>query len=215
MKNTEENNKIEGVGTDSMRSSTGVVRHKNRFSAKRLALMAIFVALSYVVSILDFPIFPSAGFLQLDFGNVFIALIAFLLGPIEGVIVCLLKESLRCFISSTACTGELANFIITSSFILLPSILYQNKKSFKTVAISLSIACVVAVGVALLVNRFISLPLYAIALGGDIFGMSVPVFFAEYWGLLLAFNFIKTVSVSILTVLLYKRLSNFLKKMKI
>ena len=91
MKNTEENNKIEGVGTDSMRNSTGVVRHKNRFSAKRLALMAIFVALSYVVSILDFPIFPSAGFLQLDFGNVFIALIAFLLGPIEGVIVCLLK----------------------------------------------------------------------------------------------------------------------------
>ena len=73
----------------------------------------------------------------------------------------------------------------------------------------------VAVGVALLVNRFISLPLYAIALGGNIFGMSVPVFFAKYWGLLLAFNLIKTVSVSILAVLLYKRLSNFLKKMKI
>jgi riboflavin transporter FmnP len=215
MQNLEEERKMNGAGTGSTQNPATVVRRKNRFSSKRLALMAIFVALSYVVSILDFPIFPSAGFLQLDFGNVFIALISFLLGPVEGVIVCLLKESLRCFISSTACTGELANFLITSSFILLPSILYQRKKNFRTVAISLSIACVLAVGVALFVNRFISLPLYAIALGGTIFGMPVEVFFAEYWGVMLAFNLIKTVSVSILTVLLYKRLSNFLKKLKI
>jgi riboflavin transporter FmnP len=215
MKKGKENNKRKGAGTHSMQNSAIIARYKNRFSAKRMALMAIFVALSFVVSILDFPIFPSAGFLQLDFGNVFIALIAFLLGPIEGVIVCLLKEGLRCFISSTACTGELANFIITSSFILLPSILYQYKKNLKTVVTSLSIACVFAVGVALFVNRFISLPLYAIALGGTIFGMPVAVFFAKYWGVMLAFNLIKTVSVSILTILLYKRLSNFLKKMKI
>lgn len=215
MQNLEEERKMNGAGTGSTQHHATVVRRKNRFSSKRLALMAIFVALSYVVSILDFPIFPSAGFLELDFGNVFIALISFLLGPVEGVIVCLLKESLRCFISSTACTGELANFLITSSFILLPSILYQRKKNFRTVAISLSIACVLAVGVALLVNRFISLPLYAIALGGTIFSMPVEVFFAEYWGVMLAFNLIKTVSVSILTVLLYKRLSNFLKKLKI
>ena len=215
MQNLEEERKMNGAGTGSTQNPAAVVRRKNRFSSKRLALMAIFVALSYVVSILDFPIFPSAGFLELDFGNVFIALISFLLGPVEGVIVCLLKESLRCFISSTACTGELANFLITSSFILLPSILYQRKKNFRTVAISLSIACVLAVGVALLVNRFISLPLYAITLGGTIFSMPVEVFFAEYWGVMLAFNLIKTVSVSILTVLLYKRLSNFLKKLKI
>ena len=215
MKNIAKNNETNGAGMRSIQDSETIARHRNRFSAKRMALMAIFVALSFVVSILDFPIFPSAGFLQLDFGNVFIALIAFLLGPMEGVIVCLLKEGLRCFISSTACTGELANFIITSSFILLPSILYQYKKSLKTVVISLSIACLIAVGVALFVNRFISLPLYAIALGGAIFGMPVAVFFAEYWGVMLAFNLIKTVSVSILTILLYKRLSNFLKKMKI
>lgn len=204
-----------GAGTSSTSKLSNKQVLKNRFSAKRLALMAVFTALAYVVSLFDFPLFPSAEFLKLDFGNTFIALISFLLGPVEGVIVCLLKESLRCLTSSTACTGELANFIITSSFILLPSIFYQYKKRFKTVAISLSIACVIAVGVALLTNRFISLPLYAYALGGSIFGMSVAAFFAKYWAVMLAFNLIKVVSVSVLTVVLYKRLSNFLKKMKI
>ena len=113
---------------------------KKRFSAKRLALIAVFVALSYVVSLFDFPIFPAVPFLKLDFGNVFILLIAFLLGPMEGVIVCVLKESLR-MIGGTI-VGELANMMITCSFILVPSIVYQFKKGLKWVVPCLAIACV-------------------------------------------------------------------------
>lgn len=67
---------------------------KKMFSAKRIALMAIFTALSFVVSMLEFPIFPQAEFLKLDFGNVFIMLIGFLLGPVEGMIVLVIKELL-------------------------------------------------------------------------------------------------------------------------
>ena len=86
---------------------------KKRFSAKRLALMGIFVALSYVVSFLEIPMpLFGAEFLKLDFGNVFIVLISFLLGPVEGVLVCLLKEGLRCLTSSSMCAGELANFLM-------------------------------------------------------------------------------------------------------
>ena len=95
------------------------------FNAKKIAIMGIFVALSYAVSFIEIPApFFGASFLKLDLGNVFITLIAFLFGPIEGVIVCLLKEGLRCITSSSLCAGELANFISTSAFILLPSICY-------------------------------------------------------------------------------------------
>ena len=68
----------------------GATALKSRFTAKRLSLMAVFTALAYVVSLFDFPIFPAAPFLKLDFGNVFILLISFLLGPVEGMIVCAL-----------------------------------------------------------------------------------------------------------------------------
>lgn len=187
-----------------------------RFTPKRIALMAVFVALSYAVSFLEIPMpLFGAEFLKLDFGNVFILLISFLLGPVEGVLVCLLKESLRCLSSSSLCAGELANFIITTAYLLLPSILYQRRKTLKTVVVSLSLACLIATGMALLSNRLIIFPTYAVLFGGSIFGMTVSEAFSAFWIGVLLFNIIKTVSVGALTMLLYKRLSNFLKKWRV
>ncbi len=189
------------------------IRIRSRFTAKRLSLIAIFVALSYAVSWIEIPLpLFGAEFLKLDFGNVFIMLIAFLLGPVEGLTVCLFKEGLRCITSNSLCAGELANFVITGSYLLLPAILYRKHKNLKTVIWSLSVSCLIAVAVALLVNRFLVFPTYAVLFGGSIFGMTVSqAFSAFFWGLVL-FNLIKTLSVGILTMLLYKRLSNFLKK---
>lgn len=182
---------------------------KKRFTAKRLALMGIFVALSFVISLFSFSIFPTSPvfFLELDFGNVFILLISFLLGPVEGVIVCVLKETLRIFAGSTGGVGELANMLMTSAYILLPSIVYQYRKGLKSVAVMLGLACVIGTVAALLVNRFITFPLFL----GD---AGASVFLEGFW-LIVAFNLIKTASIGVLTLLLYKRLSNFLKKIKI
>ena len=205
-----ENIQTQGVGTRSNADKPiKKVNFKGRFTSKRLALMAIFVALSFSVSILSFSLFPASPvfFLELDFGNVFILLISFLLGPIEGVIVCVLKETLRIFAGSTGGVGELANMLMTSAYILLPAIVYQRKKGLKWVVITLIAACFIGTGAALLVNRFITFPLF---LGEE----GVAVFEEGFW-LIVAFNFIKTISIGILTVLLYKRLSNFLKSIKI
>ena len=209
----DEEMQTDGAGTDSTLEKPSV---RKRFSAKRLALMAVFVALSYAVSFLEIPLpLFGASFLKLDFGNVFIILIAFALGPVEGVVVCLLKESLRCLSSSSLCAGELANFIVTSAYLLLPALLYQYKRNLKTVVISLSVSCLIATLVALVANRFIVFPTFAYLFGGSIFGMTVTEAFSAFWLAVLLFNLIKTVSVGILTMLLYKRLSKFLKKMKI
>lgn len=197
-----------GAGTHPKAKKTSFAKKMQRmFSAKRSALMAMFVALAFAVSLLDFPIFPAAPFLKLDFGNVFILLISFLLGPIEGVIVCVLKECLRIFGSSSGGVGELANMLVTSSYILLPSVLYRFCKGIKTVCLSLAAACVIGTAVALVTNRYINFPLY---MGGG-----AATFFAESFWIIVAFNLIKTVAISLLTLLLYKRLSNFLKKWKI
>ena len=171
---------------------------------KRIVFTAVFSALAYAVSYLEFPIFPGAPFLKLDFSAVFITLVAFMFGPIAGVSACATKE-LICFItkSSTGGIGELANFIVISGFILLPSIVYCFKKGFLTVVITLIIACLIEVGLSLLVNRFINFPLYM----GD--GASSA--FNELWVFVMLFNLIKSVAISLLTILLYKRLSKIIK----
>jgi riboflavin transporter FmnP len=184
-------------------------RIKKRFSARRIAFMAIFVALAFVVSIFDFPLFPASpvSFLKFDFGNVFILLISFLLGPVEGVIVCIIKELLRIIVGSTGGVGEIANMITTTAFILLPSIVYQYRKGIVTVIISLIGACVLGTVAALFTNRYITFPLY-------MKGAAVAVFNDCFW-LIAAFNIVKTLIISVITVLLYKRLSNFLKAIKL
>lgn len=181
----------------------------SRFSAKRIAFMAVFLALSYAVSFLEIPMpLFGASFLKLDFGNVFIVLVSFLLGPIEGVIVCVLKESLR-MIGGTI-VGELANMIVTCAYILYPAIVYRYVKGLPTVVLSLLFGCLIGTGAAMLTNRFITFPLYEAFLG-----MPAKEAFSVFWGAILIFNLIKTLVISSITILLYKRLSNFLKKLKI
>ena len=197
-----------GAGTRSMENKRrNSVSVQERFSAKRLTLMAVFVALSYVISFLEIPLFPAAPFLKLDFGNVLVLLVSFLLGPVEGVLVCLLKEGLRAIGSSSGGVGEIANMLATSAYILLPSIVYRLRYGLKVVIPSLAVACLLGTGAALITNRFITFPLYM--------GEGAASVFADLFWYVVSFNLIKTAAVSVLTLLLYKRLSNFLKKMKI
>lgn len=181
---------------------------KQKFSSKRMAFMAVFVALAFAVSLLDFPLFPALPFLKLDFGNVFILLIAFLLGPVEGVIVCIVKELLRALASGSGGVGEIANAITTSAYILLPATVYRFKKGLKVVIPCLVGACFIGTAAALITNRFITFPLFLGAEAG------VALFLEGFW-FIVAFNLIKTAAVGVLTMLLYKRLSAVLKKLKI
>lgn len=202
--------KTEGAGTRSMQEKPrkeGKLSFRKRFSGKRIALMGVFVALSYGISFLEIPIFPAAPFLKLDFSNVFILLISLLLGPVEGLIVCVLKEALRLIGSSSGGVGELANMAVTSAYILLPSLVYRYRKGLKHVIPCLIGACFIGTGAALLANRYINFPLYM--------GAGAKEAFASLWVYVMGFNLIKTTAVGILTALLYKRLSNFLKKLKI
>ena len=181
------------------------IKSNKKNPTKKLVALALFTAFAFIFSFLSFPIFPvAAPFLKLDFGNVFIMLSGFLFGPVEAIVVTLIKELLALTNSTSGGVGELANFLMTSSFVLLPSILYKYKKGLKTVALSLSGACLIGTTVAALVNRFITFPLYMGAAAADVFN-------SLFW-YVIGFNIIKTVSISVLTVLLYKRLSNFFNR---
>lgn len=174
-------------------------------NTKRLVGTAMFAALAYVVSLLEFPLFPAAPFLKLDFSAVFIALSAFIFGPICGVATCFIKEFIAYLTkSSTGGIGEIANFIVITGYILIPSIVYCYKKGIITVIITLIIGCLVQVALALLSNRFIMFPMF--------FGTQANQWFGDLWGIILAFNAIKAVAVSIVTILLYKRISGLIKR---
>lgn len=177
------------------------------FSTEKIVVMAVFASLAFAVSYLEFPIFPATPWFKLDVGNTFIMLVGFLYGPVEGIIVCLCKEALCVlFKSHTAGIGELANIITMVAYIILPSIMYKKSRSINTVAIGLSLACIVQTVVALPVNRFLTYPLYM--------GENAVAMFNSTWIYLILFNLIKAICVTTITLLLYKQLSKTLARFR-
>ena len=189
---------------------------KKIFTTKNVAGMAVLSALSFVIYLLEIPIFAGtpASFLELDFSNVFVMLAGFMYGPIPALIISLVKESIHIAVGSTGGVGELANMIITTAYVLLPSIVYRYKKGIKPVIITLLIACFIQTSVSLLVNKFINFPFF---MGGAPF---VPTaksneMFSILWPYVLGFNAIKSVAISLVTILLYKKVSYLFKKINL
>ena len=172
------------------------------FTAPRIAYMAIFTALAFVVTFFEFPIFPQAGFLKLDFANVFFLIEGFMFGPVEAFVSICLKE-LLCFTkSSTGGVGEVANLIMSTAYIIVPSVAYRFKRGKWWVCLYLVIACVVQTGASLLVNRYINFPFFA--------GEGGAAMFASLWTFVLYFNLIKSVVMGVIVFLIYKPLSRFI-----
>lgn len=201
-------------GTDELPSDGGkerlsrvplnVKKKRSMWTAKGLAKTAMLAALAFVVTFLEFPIFPAVPFLQLDFANVFILIGGFTYGPVAAVIVSLIKECLCLFKSSTAGVGEIANFLVTFSFVIVPVLVYRYKKGIRPVVFSLICGCILQICMGLLSNRFINYPLFM--------GEGTVAAFRAQWGFIAAFNLIKGVSVSLFTILLYKKISWLLNK---
>lgn len=170
------------------------------FTTKKLTTLAFMVALGYALSLLEFPIFPSAEFLKLDFSSVTTLLSAYIVGPIGALVVEGIKQ-LLIFLThtSTGGVGQVANFLMNSALALPASLMYLKRKGKLNVVIGLLIGCVTQIAVSLLVNRFINFPLYVKSMAKEMFG--------ELWGYVLAFNAIKSVAISAITFLVYKRLS--------
>lgn len=188
-----------------MKEKTKIIL-KNHFSATHIAYMALFTALAFVVTFLEFPIFPAASFLKLDFANVFFMIEGFIFGPVEAVISIVIKE-LLCFAKSHSFgVGEVANIIMSVIYIIVPSVVYRFKKGRWWVALYLVIASVLQTAVSLPVNRYINFPFY-----GEMTHFDGAAAFAQMWHLVLAFNAIKSVAVSVVVFFIYKPLSRFIK----
>ncbi len=189
---------------------------KQTFTTKNVAGMAVFSALSFVVYLLELSIFVGtpASFLELDLSNVFVMLAGFMYGPLPAVIVTVVKESIHILVGSTGGVGELANIIITTSFVLLPSIVYRYKKGLKTVVLTLAVACLIQSVISLVVNKYINFPFY---MGSVPFvpNQTSENAFSALWTYVLAFNIIKSVVVSAVTILLYKKVSYLFKRINL
>lgn len=187
--------------------------------ARRVSIIGICSALAAVLHILDFPlIFLAPDFYKLDFSELPVMLCGFFLGPsaavaCEGVKI-LLKLLLKG--TSTAFVGDFANFAVGCSMVLPAIIIYHIHKSRKCALIGLIVGTLTLTVFGTAFNAIYLLPkfaqLYGIPLEA-IIGMGSAIHASihnvtTFVILCVApLNLIKGAMISVLTMLLYKRVA--------
>ena len=185
---------------------------------RRITIIAICAAIASVLHILDFPLlFLAPDFYKLDFSELPVMLCGFYLGPSAAVACEALKIILKLLLkgTSTAFVGDFANFVVGCSFVLPALILYHSKKSraFAIWGLALGTFVLTVFGSAFnalyLLPTFAKMfmPMEAIIAAGSIVNSSVNSLWSFVLICVAPLNLLKGISVSILTMLLYKRVA--------
>ncbi len=198
-------------------------QRKKLGSTHFLAYTAIFSAMAGVLMFIEIPLFFAPAFYEIDLSEIPIMICTFYLGPVAGVVAELLKIIVKLAFkgTTTAFVGDFANFVVGCSFVLPASCIYHLKKSKKSALWGMVAGTAVMTVFGSLFNAVYLLPAFSklfglpldaiIAMGGDvnsaINSVSTLVLFA-----VVPFNLLKGVIVTVVTMLLYKRVSPLLHK---
>ena len=186
---------------------------------RRVCIIAICSAIATVLHIFDFPLpFLAPGFYKLDFSELPVMLCGFYLGPSAAVVCEGLKIILKLLLkgTSTAFVGDFANFAVGCSLVLPAIILYHTKKTRTSAVLGLITGTIFLTVFGSMFNAIYLLPkfsqLYGLPLDA-IIGMGSKIngsIHSLQTFVLLAvapLNLIKGVTVSVLTLLLYKKVA--------
>ncbi len=174
-------------------------------SVRYISHYSIFIALSVITGyLIHFPILPQAPFLLYDPGHVFLLIAAFKFGPRAGMMMTLVYATLFALITGQGGPyGALMNFISTSAFVLVSSWIYLKKHNRNGAIIGLTLGALAMTAIMIPANLIIT-PLYL--------GVDRAVVMQLLLPAIIPFNVLKGFISSILTLLVYKKISLFLKK---
>jgi riboflavin transporter FmnP len=196
---------------------------KENFNTRTMVKISVLGVIALILMLLDFPLWFTPPFLKFDISDVPSLIGAFALGPMAGVIIQLVKNLLKIIIvgTNTAGVGELANFIVGSIFAYAAGLIYYREKTFKNAVTGLIIGTLSMTIAISIINYYIMIPFYAKAFGMPLdkiitISGAVNKYVVDLKSLIIfavvPFNLLKGLVVSIVTTLLYKRVSPILHK---
>ena len=187
-------------------------------SVRTISMTAMLSAVAYLLAFVEFPVPLSPSFARMDLSD-FPALIgAFAFGPISGLLIELVKNTLQLMTTSTGGIGEIANFLMGASYVVTAGVIYKRHKTKKTALLACITASFVMGAAAALANYFILLPLFESFMPLD----QLIASFAEFLPFIhtkldvvlfnaFPFNLLKGLVIGGVTMLIYKRLTPILK----
>lgn len=201
-----------------MKNETSLLR---KTSTKTIAKIGVLSAVAAVIMIFEFPLFFAPMFYKIDLSEIPVLMGAFALGPLAGVIIEIIKILLNLLLngSTTVGVGEFANLVVGCAFIVPSAIIYRKNKSLKKAIIALVVGIISLTVIGTMLNYYLLIPFYSTFMPIDEIiaaGAAVNKFVVDKFTLVVfavaPFNFIKGTIVSVITLLLYKKISPILHK---
>ena len=191
-------------------------------ATRKIVVIGVFSAIAAILMVLEFPVPFAPSFYGLDFSELPALIGAFAYGPVAGVMIEFCKILIKLVLkpSSTAVVGELANFSISCMLVLPASVIYLFKKSRKQAILGTVVGTLIMTAFGSCFNAIYLLPkfseLYGIPLDAIIgMGTAINPAIHSISGLVLMcvvpLNLLKGGLVSLITILVYKKLSPILK----
>ena len=210
-------------------SSLGLLAHKKYAPAPAkkpgrgiawVARVAVLGAVSAVLYYFEVPVIPPIY--KLDLSAVPALIAGFAMGPGASLGVMAVKDLIGLTHSSSMGVGELADFLMSGSMTVVASMIYTKKHTLKGAILGLSLGTIAMGLVGALANYFIMIPFYVQVMNMpmevilSLIAKTVPAVDSLWKMILMAvvpFNLLKGVVLSVVTMLLYKRIAPLLKNL--
>ena len=131
-----------------------------RVNVRKLTMTAMLSAVAFVLMFLDFSVPFMPVFIKMDLSELPALIGAFAMGPVSGVAICLIKNLLHLFMTSTGGVGELSNFILGACFVLPAGLIYTVKKGKKAAFWGAFAGALLMGLVSIVSNYFITYPVF-------------------------------------------------------
>jgi len=189
-------------------------------TTKNLVLMGMLGALAGVLMMFEFPlVFLAPSFYALDFSEVPVLVGTFAMGPAAGVVIEFIKIAIKLLMkpTTTGFIGEYANFVIGCALIVPAGMIYHTKKTKKSAIKGMAVGTLVMVLSGIAINALVMLPFYSNIMPLETIieaGAAINPAVSNVWTFALIcvgpFNLLKGIVVSVVTLLIYKRISNLI-----
>ena len=139
-------------------------KKSNSYRLRMLTTTAMLGAMAGLLMLIEFPLgFIAPSFYKIDLSEVPVMIGTFAFGPIQGVVIELIKLLIKLIIkgTSTGFVGELANFIIGAAMVIPAGVIYRRKKTKKSAIIGMAISTVTMSVVGVFLNAYVMIPLYS------------------------------------------------------
>lgn len=176
----------------------------NIWSTRQLVTMALMTAIGVLLSFIEFPLLPGVTWLKFDASNMPAMVAGFAYGPGGGVAVGIVTAILHGLLMADF-SGAIMNIIVVIFYILPAALIYKFKHTFAGAIIALIVGTLLAVVGAILGNLIVTPSWLGVPLEAVI-AMIVPV--------LIPFNLLKGALNSVLTLIIYKSISNLITPKK-